>query len=301
MTTAEVPGTPSYMSEERRWERYNPSELEPHYSAVATDWPPNKKLVRGYRVEDLITNCTFGETIFLLLFKRLPAGRERRMFEAVLATHCSGTYASTTAVAARSILTSHPDSHVAVAGGLLAFGFAHAGATDDAAVMIQAAVAMKRAQGLGTAEAAARVVDGALERHERIPGIGHPFFSGSDPRVDAIIGLSRELGVAGEHTELYIAIADELRSRRQQQVQAHLVLNPEGANVATMCDLLGDEYEAKSSNLWHLIGRIPSICATVLEHHERGTRLRIPWTYDGPPERDLPDDFTSIVTGTENT
>lgn len=82
----------NYMSEQERWERYNPASLERHLSAVATDWPPNKKLVRGYRVEDLIANCTFGETIFLLLFKRLPDARERRMFEAVLATHCSGTY-----------------------------------------------------------------------------------------------------------------------------------------------------------------------------------------------------------------
>lgn len=290
----------SYMSEERRWERYNPTTMKPHFSGVATDWPPNKKLVRGYRVEDLITNATFGETIFLLLFKRLPDARERRLFEAVLTTHCSGTYASTTAVAARSIMSSHPDSHVAVAGGLLAFGFAHAGACDDAAEMIQAAVALMRAENLSVEETAVKVVEDYLARHERIPGIGHPFFSGSDPRVDAILGLSRELGVAGTHTELYVAIATELRAQRQQEVQAHLVLNPEGANVATMCDLLGDEYEAKSSNLWHLIGRVPSICASVLEHIERGTRLRIPWTYDGPSERDLPEDYHSIVAGTEN-
>jgi citryl-CoA lyase len=296
MTTTETP----YMSEKERWERYNPAELKPHFSGVATDWPPNKKLVRGYRIEDLITNCTFGETIFLLLFKRLPSGRERRMFEAVLATHCSGTYASTTAVAARSIMTTHPDSHVAVAGGLLAFGFAHAGATDDAAIVIQDAVALMRGEDLSLEAAAERVVAGFIERRERIAGIGHPFFSGSDPRVDAIIGLSRELGIAGVHTDLFIAIADELRRRRQGEVKAHLVLNPEGANVATMCDMLGDEYDARSSNLWHLIGRVPSICASVLEHMERGTRLRIPWTYDGPAERDLPDEFHSVMTGTES-
>jgi citryl-CoA lyase len=287
------------MSEKERWERYNPAELKPHFSSVATDWPPNKKLVRGYRIEDLITNCTFGETIFLLLFKRLPSDRERRMFEAVLATHCSGTYASTTSVAARSIMTTHPDSHVAVAGGLLAFGFAHAGATDDAAVMIQDAVGLMRAEDLSLEETARRTVAGFIDRRERIAGIGHPFFSGSDPRVDAIIGLSRELGIAGVYTDLYVAIADELRRRRQSEVKAHLVLNPEGANVATMCDMLGDEYDARSSNLWHLIGRVPSICASVLEHIERGTRLRIPWTYDGPAERDLPEDFHSIMTNTD--
>lgn len=288
---------PEYMSEQERWERYNPSGMEPHRSSVATDWPPNKKLVRGYRIEDLIRNCSFGESIFLLLFHRLPNPTERRMFEAVLTTHCSGTYASTANLAARTILSTHPDSHVAVAGGLLAFGFYHAGATDDCAQMIQPAVKMMRAENLTYEAAAERVVDDFIARHARIPGIGHPYFSGSDPRVDAIIGLAQELGYAKEHVQLYTHIATELRRRRQSEVKAHLVLNPEGANVAVMCDLLGDEYDGRASNLWHLIGRVPTVCASVLEQYQRAEerRLRVPWVYDGPAERDLPEDYDSLV------
>lgn len=125
-------------------------------------------------------------------------------------------------------------------------------------------------RGLSLEDAAAVVVDDYLGRKARVPGIGHPFFSGSDPRVDVVIKLSPELGIAGDHTNLFIAIADELRRRRQQEVKAHLV-TPEGANVSTMCDMLDGEYEARSSNLWHLIGRVPSICASVLEHIERAT------------------------------
>lgn len=286
-----------YMSESERWDRYNPGSARPHFSAIATDWPPNKKLVRGYRVEDLIRNLTFGESIFLNLFGRLPSGNERRMFEAVMTSHCSGTYASTASLTARTILATHPDSHVAVAGGLLAFGFKHAGATDECAQMIQEAAKLMTAESLTVEETAERVVTAKLARRERIPGVGHPFYAEADPRVTAVLGLAEELGYAGRHVQLYEAIAAELRRQRQAQVKAHLVLNPEGANVAVVCDMLGDGYDYRASNLWHLIGRIPTLCAAVLEQFQRATpgEMRVPWTYDGPEERDLPDDFESLL------
>ena len=43
----------------------------------------NKILIRGYRVQDLMERCSFGDVIYLTFKGELPAGNEGRMIEMI--------------------------------------------------------------------------------------------------------------------------------------------------------------------------------------------------------------------------
>ena len=44
----------------------------------------NKVLIRGYRVEDLMDSCSFGDMIYLSFTGELPAGAEGRILESIV-------------------------------------------------------------------------------------------------------------------------------------------------------------------------------------------------------------------------
>src|SRR5437588_8055813 len=45
---------------------------------------PNKILIRGYRVQDLMERCTFGDVIYLTFKGELPTGNEGKMIEMIM-------------------------------------------------------------------------------------------------------------------------------------------------------------------------------------------------------------------------
>ena len=49
---------------------------EPFWKTSLSAVEPNKILIRGYRVQDLMANCTFGDIIYLTFKGELPAGNE---------------------------------------------------------------------------------------------------------------------------------------------------------------------------------------------------------------------------------
>ena len=53
-----------------------------------TDVKPNELVTRGYNQEDLITNLSFAEMVFLLLRERLPDERESKIFNHILVSFC---------------------------------------------------------------------------------------------------------------------------------------------------------------------------------------------------------------------
>lgn len=274
--------------DEARWERYRPGQWPKLKSAVATDWPPNQKLLRGYRISDLIRAGSFADSIFLTLFGRLPNPSESRMFEAVLVSSNSGTYTSSGSMAARYIVSTSENSRAAIAGGLLAFGFRHGAAADAIAQMLQQGMRRAREQGLAVEQAAEALVAEYRAEGKRLPGLGSAFYN-EDPRTVALFDLARELGFLGDHCHLMEALA----RAASQKGKRGLIVNEEGSATAILCDMLGDDYDWRASNIWHLIGRMPSVAGAVLEEVQRAAPddRRVPWEYDGPPERDLPEDY----------
>ena len=97
-----------------------------------TDVKPNELVTRGYNQEDLITNLSFAEMVFLLLRERLPDERESKVFNHILVSFCDHGVTPPSTQSARLIASSGANINNAVAGGLLSFGKNHAGAIEKA-------------------------------------------------------------------------------------------------------------------------------------------------------------------------
>ena len=87
-----------------------------------TDVKPNELVTRGYNQEDLITNLSFAEMVFLLLRERLPDERESKVFNHILVSFCDHGVTPPSTQSARLIASSGANINNAVAGGLLSFG-----------------------------------------------------------------------------------------------------------------------------------------------------------------------------------
>ena len=57
---------------------------EPFWKTSLSAVEPNKILIRGYRVQDLMQHCSFGDIIYLTFKGELPAGNEGRMIEMIV-------------------------------------------------------------------------------------------------------------------------------------------------------------------------------------------------------------------------
>ena len=105
-----------------------------------TDVKPNELVTRGYNQEDLITNLSFAEMVFLLLRERLPDERESKMFNHILVSFCDHGVTPPSTQSARLIASSGANINNAVAGGLLSFGKNHAGAIEKAMELFQESI-----------------------------------------------------------------------------------------------------------------------------------------------------------------
>jgi citrate synthase len=63
----------------------------------------NKILIRGYRVQDLMASCSFGDIIYLTFKGELPAGNEGRIIEMIVVSSTDHAFCSVGRCAASGI------------------------------------------------------------------------------------------------------------------------------------------------------------------------------------------------------
>ncbi len=230
----------------------------------------NKVLIRGYRVEDLMDRCSFGDMIYLSFTGELPAGNEGRILESIVVSSTEHSVMAPSINATRFVASGGVPLQASVAAGLIALGDHHGGAVENCARLLQSAVAAKRG--------ASAIVAHYRESGTRIPGFGHPWHD-RDPRTLKLAAQAEAWGLAGPHLELAREIAAELGR----------VLNIDGAIAGIVSDIgIGWEY----GKAFFLISRTVGLAAHHVEEttRERPFRAIAPEdvAYDGPEERDLP-------------
>jgi citrate synthase len=239
---------------------------------------PNEILVRGYPIEQLVENCSFGDTVFLLLTGDLPRGKEGKLIEAMLVGSCEHSLASPSVDAVRFVASSGVPLQTAVAAGISAIGDVHGGAIEPCARMLQNAVAK--------GASAEEVINAFRAEKKRIPGFGHPVHT-DDPRSDALLKLAKQWQLAGPHTQL----AKEMEALTSTLVGRRLTINVDGIIAALLCDMGIDPALGKAI---FIIGRAPGYCAHSYEQSERERPFKAAaWediTYTGPDRRDVEKD-----------
>ena len=247
--------------------------VEPFWKTALSAVEPNKILIRGYRVQDLMANCTFGDIIYLTFKGELPAANEGRMIEMIVVSSTDHSFLAPSIDATRFVASGGVPLQASVAAGIISLGDHHGGAIEQCAKLLQDSV-----QSL---TAAAEIVSGFRARKQRVPGFGHPWHD-RDPRTLTLIAAAKEWNLAGAHLALAESISNELQ----------LPANIDGVISGIISDMgIAWQY----GRAFFIIPRVVGLAAHAVEETVRERPFRAidmkDVAYDGPPERDLPDAY----------
>lgn len=269
--------------ERRAQERRNENEK---WRTALTCIEPNKILVRGYPLDELMGRLTFGEAIYLLLMGEVPSPAIASLMEAVLVSFIDHGATPPSTLAARNIATTGASLRAAVAGGLLGYGKYHGGDIESCMHFLDAGLAHVR-KGASYRDAAAAIIEEYSGMEEGIPGFGHRFHT-RDPRAARLFQMALELELEGEHIQMIRAV--EMAMIERDKTGHPLPVNIDGA-IAAVCGDIG--IPPAVANALFIISRVPGIAAHAREEFERNEPMRQidpkDHVYDGPSQRRLPE------------
>ncbi|MBI2223242.1 MAG: citryl-CoA lyase [Acidobacteria bacterium] len=272
------------MAEDRR---SKPRSGEERWRTALTAIEPNKILVRGYPLDEMMGRLAFGEAIYLLLVGELPTAGIGKLVEAMLVSFIDHGPTPPSTLAARNVATTGATLRGCVAAGVLGFGRFFGGDIQATMEMLDQGLARVR-NGTRVKDAAEEVLKQYRERGELPPGFGHRIHT-FDPRAARLFQMAMELELDGEHVRFIRAMEMALHERPSKEEQQAPV-NIDGA-IAAVCGDLG--IKAEVADGLFMISRIPGIVAHALEEHERHEPLRRidpqGFVYDGPAQRRLPE------------
>src|ERR1700741_2318635 len=98
---------------------------------------PNKILIRGYRVQDLMERCSFGDVIYLTFKGELPAGNEGRMIEMIMVSSTDHSFFAPSIDATRFVASGGVPLQASIAAGVISLGDHHGGAIEQCAKLLQ--------------------------------------------------------------------------------------------------------------------------------------------------------------------
>lgn len=169
---------------------------------------PDRIVVRGLDLADLIGNVSLGDFAFLELKGRLPSAEESKVFNAITITLVEHGMTPST-IAARLTHLGAPEAlQGAVAAGLLGMGDRFGGPAEEVARMLQESLrdVGEDADLLTLAEG---IVARQREAKRAVPGLGHPIHKPIDPRTPRLFEVAAANGFSGRYVELIQVVAEE--------------------------------------------------------------------------------------------
>jgi citrate synthase len=264
-----------------------PRDTPERWHTALTYTAPNKVLIRGYPLDELMGRASFADAVYLLLMGELPTPAIGRMLNAVLVSSIDHGVTPPSTLAARNVAVSRAPLKDCVAAGILGFGPHHGGDIESCMRFLDAGLGLMRG-GKSLKEAADAIVEDFAIQHQVPPGFGHRFHT-RDPRASRLFQMALELELEGEHVRLIRAAERSLDARRDQ-FDRLLPVNVDGAIAAISADL-GFAYEL--GNAIFLISRLPGLIAHAHEERTRQVPMRQidpkDHDYDGAGERRLPE------------
>jgi citrate synthase len=275
--------TPKAVSVERRAQ---PRVADAKWRTALTCIEPNKILVRGYPLDEVMGRLTFGEAIYLLLMGECPTPGIGRLMEAMLVSFIDHGATPPSTLAARNTATTGAPLRACVAAGILGFGRYHGGDIESCMQFLDAGVDLVRA-GASYSSAAEEIVERWKETGDALPGFGHRYHT-RDPRAARLFQMALDLEVEGTHIQMIRAV-EMLHHARHRPEDPPLPINIDGA-IAAVCSDLG--MPPTVANALFIISRVPGIAAQAQEERDRQQPMRQidpkDHIYDGPSERRLP-------------
>ena len=246
---------------------------------------------RGYAIQDLIGRVSFAQMIWLMTRGELPSEGEGRLLDAALmAAVDHGPQAPSIAIA-RMAATCGVGLNNAMASAVNVLGDVHGGAGEQA-VGMYLDIAARQASGASQAEAVSAGLDSAIAQYGKyVAGFGHRFHP-VDPRAPRLLELVDDAAragiVGGEYAAIGRGVEDELAARKGGR---RIPMNIDGATAVIYAEL---GFPAPLARGLFCLSRSVGILSHAWEQTGQGGRNKGPipreylWTYDGPPQRDVP-------------
>ncbi|MBU1628103.1 citryl-CoA lyase [bacterium] len=252
------------------------------WKSAITDIKPNKIMVRGYPLDELIGSVSYPRMIYLLIKGELPDDKIGKMLDAILVSSVDHGVTPPSTLAARTVTSTGAPLNSAIATGILAISKFHGGAIEECMIALEYAVEKAEKSNCSLDESAKMILDEFKGKNKKISGFGHRVHT-DDPRTKKIFAIADELGISGK----YIAIAKAFEKSFKDSGKA-LPINVDGAIAAILCEI---GIPSELSNAFFMIARLPGLITHIMEEKTREKPMRkvTPdnWEYDGPTERHL--------------
>lgn len=243
---------------------------------------PDRILLRGYNLVDMAASYSFGDTVYLMIMRELPPGREGDLLEAMLVMSVVHGINSPSTHTARAVANCGVPLQTAVAAGISAIGEHHGGAGEACARLLQEAIVAHPDKSVD--ELAIEIVANARQNKQRLPGFGHRFHN-PDPRTEQLFAMADAWGISGLHVALGRSIVAEL----EKSTGRLLPMNVDGAIAALISDMGMNWRYGKAI---FIMGRAAGLVAHVQEELTTGKPFRfiapVDDEYVGSGERPLP-------------
>jgi citrate synthase len=254
------------------------------WKTAITDVKPNKIVMRGYPVDELLGRISFSQAIYLILKGEFPSPEVGRLIDAIFVSSVDHGASPPSVLAARTVASTGGELNSAIAAGVLAISRLHGGAVEEGQRLFLEIAERVLRTGVDEVTAIKTVLDEMKVRGKRASGFGHRLHT-KDPRTARLFALADELGLAGKH----VRIARDVEKTLEDQMGKVLPINVDGAIAALLCDL---GIPPEIGNAFFIISRVPGLVAHI---HEEKTRMKPmrkidpeDFEYDGPPERKVP-------------
>lgn len=258
-----------------------------HWTTAITKVEPNKLLVRGYRLDELMGKASFGQMVYLLFKGELPSKNEGKMIEAILTSSVDHGATPPSVLSALTVASTGAPLNAAVAAGILAISKFHGGAIEDCMYILREAKKIMAEENLGMEAAAEKLVRTYKEKKKILSGFGHRLHT-KDPRTAKLFQLAEAYGIAGE----YIGMARAIEKKFAEISGKALPINVDGAIGAVLCEM---DFDPQLANAFFMIARLPGLVAHIIEEKTRQKPMRVidpkDHEYDGPAERPVPENL----------
>src|SRR5438477_13114426 len=143
------------------------------WTTAITRIEPNRVMVRGYDIAELMGKTSFGAAVFLILKGEMPDEKTARLMDAILVSSIDHGATPPSALAARTVASTGASLSASVAAGIMSINKHHGGAIEDCARQLRAMITRSERDSISFDDAATRTLGEMKEAGEKMPGFGH--------------------------------------------------------------------------------------------------------------------------------
>lgn len=267
-------------------------EIRDYWRSSIVEMAPGTIRFSGYPIQDLMGNVSFPDMVWLLTRGELPSRPEAALLEAALVAGVDHGPQAPSIGVARMAITCGVGLNNAMGSAVNVLGDVHGGAGEQCMELLHdIARRMDDGDDLKTA-----VADGIAwyqaERSRFLPGFGHRFHRPEDPRSPRMFALAEQAVSEGHIDGRFLAIGREIQVQIDAAKGKPVPMNIDGATAVVYAELGFPQPLARGL---FCLSRSVGIMAHAWEQMNQDVRIKgvtpkaYIGTYDGPPERPLPD------------